>query len=160
MHDWQKNPYNNLEMSARYWRIIFHKAQEMNAWTCGRICWSVRPSPCSTIMNIICLLILFFDPEDRGSSVFRIVGKHLTYYKASRPRRYSPSLSPSREPQIKHHILFSLMCATCPAHLMFLDFITLILFDEEYNLQNSPLSTTWQPLLVSSSSSRERKFVA
>jgi hypothetical protein len=46
--------------------------------------------------------------------------------------------------------LISPIHATCPTHLVFLYFITLIIFGEVYKLQISALSNLLQPLIPSS----------
>jgi len=44
---------------------------------------------------------------------------------------------PSFPTKIFYEFLVSILRATCPTHLIFLDFITLLVFDEEYGLWSS-----------------------
>ena len=89
-------------------------------------------------------------PNPAHIPTFHLLEIHLNIIHPSTPR--SPQCSPSLQflQQDPIHPLSSPICATCPAHLIHLDFITRTILGEEYKSFSSSLCSLLHSSVISS----------
>jgi len=95
----------------------------------GSILHSRMPSTCT------------YPKPDKSAPCFptSLLKAHFNIILPSTPTSTKWSISPQVSYQTLYAALLSPIHATCPAHLIFLDLITRIVFGEEYRSQNSSL---------------------